>query len=59
MLECKACGRVHDAPDDLNQARPPRPESTPRSWPASFDEINRTGWGQYLPIEEHGDFRPD
>jgi hypothetical protein len=48
-LECMACGRVYDAPDDLSRVRPPRPDSMPRSRPATLDEIERAGWARFLP----------
>jgi hypothetical protein len=57
VLECMACGRVYDVPDDLSRVRPPRPETMPRSRPASLEEIDRGGWTQLLPIDERGNPR--
>jgi hypothetical protein len=31
VLECMACGRAYESPDDLDRVRRPRPEGTPRS----------------------------
>jgi hypothetical protein len=60
VLECTACGRVYDAPDDLTRVRPPQPNAAqvPQGRPASYDEIDRGGWTQFLPFDEDGNPRP-
>lgn len=59
VLECMACGRVYEAPDDLDRVRPPRPQSTPRNRPAGLDEITRSGWAQFLRPDDRDSLPPD
>jgi hypothetical protein len=59
VLECMACGRVYEAPDDLDRVRLPRPQSTSWNRPAGLDEIIRGGWAQFIRPDDRDNVPPD